>query len=264
MGIGWEKLRGLRLRPFAAAGGRLARWSGSAALDLLYPPSCAGCAADLDSVSDTPFCDRCLEQVEEFCGTNCARCGAPVAGGFRLVRCYRCEGTKLWFDETIALGAYEGPLRDWLLRLKHGRAEALAIALADMIWTNFSERLAAIQPDVVVSLPMHWWRRLARGTNSPDLLAERLAGHLRAPLAPQLLRRTRHTPPQSSLPPSARADNVRNAFAVRGGYHLNAAHVLLVDDILTTGSTCSAAAKALKQAGAARVVVVVVARTLRH
>lgn len=264
MRIGWEKLRGIRLRPAVAAGGRLAHWYRSAALNLLYPPSCAGCAVDLETVGDTPFCNDCLEQVELFPGTTCVRCGAPVAGGLRLVRCYRCEGTRLAFDETLALGAYEGPLRDWLLRLKRGRAEDLAIAIADLIWSNYSERLSTIQPDVVVPLPMHWRRRLTRGTNSPDLLAERLAGHLHAPLATQLLRRTRYTPPQSSLPPSARAGNVRNAFLVRGGYHLNAAHVLLVDDILTTGSSCSAAAQALKQAGAARVVVVVAGRTLRH
>jgi len=78
------------------------------------------------------------------------------------------------------------------------------------------------------------------------------------------VRRRRHTEPQFSLPPSQRLPNVRRAFAVRKGYPLTGQHVLLVDDILTTGATCSEAARALKAAGAGRVSVVVAARTLTH
>lgn len=258
------KARIKRLRPAVAAGGRFARWCRGAALDLLYPPSCAGCSAELDSIDGGPFCDACLDVAELFVGPTCVRCGAPVSGAFRFVRCYRCEGVKLRFDETIALGAYTGPLRDWLLQLKHDRKEALALSLADVIFAHNAERLAAVAPDVVVPVPMHWRRRLMRGTNSPTIMAERLAERLQAPMSGNLLRRTRHTVPQFSLPPSERSANVRNAFAVRAGYHLSAAHVVLVDDILTTGSTCSAAANVLKKAGAARVTVVVAARTLRH
>ena len=95
-------------------------------------------------------------------------------------------------------------------------------------------------------------------------MAEVLADRLRAPQATKLLRRCRHTPPQFSLPPSERKANVRGAFAIRLGYHLDQANVLLVDDILTTGSTCSEAARALKRAGAARVTVVVAGRTMSH
>lgn len=252
-----------RLRPLAA-GRNLARRCGRAALDLLYPPACAGCAGELASQEDAPFCADCLARAGLFRGATCLRCGAPVASSNPRARCYRCEGTKLWFDETIALGAYEGMLREWLLRLKHGQFDALALALADMVYRNFADRLTELAPDVIAPVPMHWRRRMMRGTNSPTILAERVAEHLRVPLATHLLRRTRHTRPQFSLPPSERPANVRNAFVVRGGYHLNAAHVVLVDDIFTTGSTCTAAAKALKQAGAARVVVVAVARTLRH
>jgi predicted amidophosphoribosyltransferase len=176
--------------------------------------------------------------------------------------CHACDRTKFAFSEAIALGQYEGLLREWLLRMKDGHGDSLALAIADLAWQRQTDRLAALRPDVVV--PMHWRRRLARGTNSPAIMAERLAGHLSVPLANDLLRRTRHTAPQFSLPPSERSANVRNAFAVRPGYHLQAARVLLVDDILTTGSTCSQAARALKRGGAAFVGVVVAARTLRH
>src|SRR4029079_16417363 len=104
--------------------------------------------------------------------------------------------------------------------------------------------------------------RWLHGTNSAAVLAEVLADKLRVPLATSMLKRLRHTAPQFSLPPSERRANVRGVFALRTGYHLEQANVLLVDDILTTGSTCSEAARALKRAGAARVVVAVAARTM--
>jgi ComF family protein len=167
-------------------------------------------------------------------------------------------------DETVALGRYEGLLRDWLLQMKRGSGDSLALAVAELLWKQQTNRLAALRPDVVVPVPMHWRRRLVRGTNSSTVVAERLAGHFRVPLAADLLRRTRHTSPQFSLPPSERPANVRNAFEVRAGYQLSDARVVLVDDIFTTGSTCSSAARVLKKSGASFVGVVVVARTMRH
>jgi ComF family protein len=260
-----ENVRGMsRRKSLAAAGGWFARWCRGAALELLYPAACVGCGIEVDAADETPFCAECLGRLPLFQGATCVRCGGPVPGQVPRNRCYTCGGTKLRFDETVSLGRYDGLLRDWLLRMKHGRGESLTLSIAKLIWRRHSERLAAMRPDVVAPVPMHWRRRLVRGTNSPAILAERLAEHLRVPHAIDLLRRTRHTPPQFSLPPSERPANVRNAFVVRPGYHLRKARVLLVDDILTTGSTCSAAARALKQAGAAFVAVAVVARTLRH
>jgi ComF family protein len=148
--------------------------------------------------------------------------------------------------------------------MKQGRDNSLALALAELIWRQCGSRLESLQPDVVVPVPMHWRRRWVHGTNSAELLAERLARRLCVPLATGLLRRTRHTAPQFSLPPSERPANVRGAFAVRPGHHLREARVLVVDDILTTCSTCSAVARALKRSGARHVAVVVAARTLRH
>ncbi len=216
------------------------------------------------TADDSPFCDACVGRLKLLCGASCLRCGAFVPGTASRPRCHLCRGTKLWFDEAIAFGEYDGLLRDWLLAMKHGRGESLVLALAELIWRQCRERLEAIQPDVVAPVPMHWRRRWAHGTNSAELLAERLARHLGVPLATGLLRRTRHTPPQFSLPPSERPANVRGAFAVRPGYHLREARVLVVDDILTTCSTCSVIARTLKQRGAAHVAVVVAARTLRH
>jgi ComF family protein len=168
----------------------------------------------------------------------------------------------MWFDETIAAGLYAGRLREMLLQMKQSTGNSLSLAMGDLVWKQCRDRLTAAKPDVVAPIPLHWRRRLVHRTNSAALLAEVLADRLHVPLAEGLLRRRRHTERQFDLTPPRRWENVRHAFAVRAGYHLTSAHVLVVDDILTTGATCSEAAKVLRKAGAERVTIAVVARAI--
>jgi predicted amidophosphoribosyltransferase len=253
-----------------------------ATLDLVFPPNCVSCLVEIGgddpSGSDLPLCEACLDEMELLSGPTCRRCCAPVPNlreprleehpasklmdSSQYDGCYRCRGRKLWFDETVAAGLYEGRLRELLLRMKQAEGDPLSLAVGKLVWKQCGTQLAAAEADVVAPIPLHWRRRLAHRTNSAALLAEVLADGLRLPLAERLLRRQRHTLRQSELTPTQRWDNVRQAFSVRGGYHLNQAHVLLVDDILTTGATCSEAARALRKAGAARVTVVVAARAV--
>ncbi len=245
--------------------------------DLIFPPSCANCAAELDEAAvahpDVWLCDRCSEQLGIFPEPMCVRCGAPVpAALFGLADaasnptattgCYRCSGRKLWFDETIALGRYDDELREMILRMKSFQGDSLSLTMARLLFATRERRLEELKADVVVPVPSHWRRRIVHRTNSAALLAEALAGKLRVPLAERLLRRSRHTVQQTRLSVTDRWKNIRKAFAVRGGYHLNKAHVLLVDDVLTTGATCSEAAKTLRDAGAAKVTVAVLARSI--
>jgi ComF family protein len=220
-----------------------------------------------------PFCSDCLEQIDWFIGPTCRKCGAPVPklrSGETVQQvlpkkdagCYRCRGHKLWFDETIAAGLYTGRLRELLLHMKQAEGDSLSLAVGRLMCGECGERLKSAEADVVVPIPSHWRRRLAQGTNSAAVMAEVFAEYLRLPLAPALLRRRRHTRRQFDLTPPQRWENVRHAFTVRGGYHLNEARVLLVDDILTTGATCSEAARALRKAGAVQVTVVVAARAV--
>lgn len=161
----------------------------------------------------------------------------------------------------MALGPYDGLLRDLLLRAKKPQGESTAVALARRLLVERGKELRDLEIDVVCAVPMHWRRRMRRLCNSPATMADVVARELRLPLAADLLRRNRSTVPQYTLPPSARKENVRRAFAVRTGYRLQAAHVLLVDDILTTGATCNEAARALKRSGAAQVSVAVIGRS---
>jgi ComF family protein len=245
--------------------------------ELLFPPQCLNCTAELNEATsayrNVHLCEECLDHIEVFAGPMCGRCGAPLPvatrGEERIPirmpeddRCFRCRGPKMWFDATIALGHYDGLLREIILRMKHARGDALSLAMGRLFATGRAPELAGIDVDVVAPIPSHWCRRIVHRTNSAAILAEVLARHMRRPLAERLLRRRRHTKRQPDVNPSERWKNVRSAFAVRGGYHLRDAHVLLVDDVFTTGATCSEAARALREAGAAQVTVAVVARAM--
>jgi ComF family protein len=171
-----------------------------------------------------------------------------------------CEGESLKFDRVVSLGTYRGKLREAVLRMKLGRGELLSAVMGRLFWLRRGADVIALAPDAVVPVPMFWTRRLARGTNSPDVLAERVARRLGAPLVARAVVRSRSTAPQSSLKPRQRRGNVRGAFRLRAGYALHGLHVLLVDDILTTGATASEIAGLLKRAGASLVTVAVLAR----
>ena len=164
------------------------------------------------------------------------------------------------FARAVALGNYEGLLRNAVLRMKRDTEEPLSAALAELLFQRREAALAALAADVVVPAPMYWLRRLARGTNSPEIVAERLARRLRLPCVPRMIRRLRNTRPQGALARQERLENVRGAFRLRHGCDVSGARVLLVDDILTTGATCGEIARQLLTAGAVEVSVAVLAR----
>jgi ComF family protein len=166
----------------------------------------------------------------------------------------------LKFGHALTLGSYDAAIRDVVLRMKHWRQDSLSQAVAELLAETLDPQLAMWPIDVVVAVPMHWRRRIVRSTNSPELVAETIAKRLQRPLSRRSLKRTRATRPQGTLSPRERRKNVRDAFRLARGSDWRGANVLLVDDILTTGATCSEIARVLKSAGAAEVNVVVVAR----
>jgi len=175
--------------------------------------------------------------------------------------CWECRGRPLGFDAAIALGPYEGTTRDLCLRLKHERDAWLAPWLVDVLIEARGQLREMPKDTWVVPIPLHWRRRWKRGYNQADALAGGVAHRLSLRRV-HPLRRTLATPKLAQAGRSERARLMHDAFqvrrrAVRG---LEGRTVLLVDDILTTGATSGAAARALKRAGAKRVVVVVIAR----
>jgi ComF family protein len=245
------------LRPLHA----LARDVLGGLLQILYPGVCSACGASLPT-GERSFCGPCRAVLTADAHGACPRCAATI-GPFTDTAngCQACRDAGLHFERAVRLGPYEGLLRELILRLKHGSGEALAAGLGDLWAAHAGQRLAALAAGVVVPVPLHWRRRWQRGYNQSEALAHALAAHLRLPCRPGWLRRIRHTPQQTQQTPAGRRDNVRGAFQGRAHARLKGQTVLLVDDVLTTGSTCSEAARALRVAGAGRVVVAVLAHS---
>jgi ComF family protein len=236
---------------------------GQTAMDLLFPPRCAYCDADLPGEHDhLLLCEKCRASLGPETWPGCPRCGALATGtGPPPQTCPACRGFQLEFDTVLPLGAYDGVLRQAIVKTKRLAHEPLSVALGRLLAHRRGTELAALGLDLIVPVPMHWWRRLCRGTNSPEILAQCLSRRLGVPVR-RLLVRCRNTLPQKDLDPRERFRNVRGAFRLRrsGAARLEGSHVLLVDDILTTGATCSEASRVMKQAGAKTVAVATVAK----
>ena len=234
----------------------------TAGCSLLFPPRCAYCDVELSARDGDGFlCIDCLARLGPATWHGCRRCGGKVPEcGFSPQCCPLCHNTPLKFDAAVTLGSYHTGLRDVVLRMKRPSHDALSVAMGRLLVRRRREQLLEHRADVVVPIPMFWTRRLGRGMNSPDVLARCLGKSLGIPVRRDILVRHRNTLPQANLPPSRRFQNVRGAFRVRRPDVVRDVRVLLVDDVLTTGATCSEAAKMLKQAGAASVAVAVVAR----
>ena len=228
---------------------------------LLFPPRCACCDAELYEKNGHFLCVDCLARLGPATWHGCRRCGGQVLDcGFAPQRCVSCRDAPLKFDGAIVLGSYHAGLGDAVLRMKRPSHDALSAAMGRLLAERRREQLLEQQADLIVPVPMFWRRRLVQGVNSADILARCLAKSLGIPVRRDVLVRCRNTLPQANLSPLRRFENVRGAFRVRRPEVVRDTHVMLVDDVLTTGATCSEAAMTLKQSGVAHVTVAVVAR----
>jgi ComF family protein len=239
------------------------RWT-TAALDLLYPALCPVCDRALDAGRRDPLCRECWAGLERLEGPCCDRCGRPLPSFDRRgvgagPRCPDCVAALPPFDYARAAGAYTGVLRDALHAFKFGGKSALARPLAALMLERCG---ALLGPDVdaLVPVPLSRPRERQRGFNQAALLAAHLSAGSGVPLEPRWLSRSRGTRPQTELTASERRANVARAFTASP--RAAGAHVLLVDDIVTTGATVGECARTLHVAGARAVGVLAVARVL--
>lgn len=231
-------------------------------LHALLPAPCLGCAAPLPVAGTSlGLCLPCRSRLRPLPAGSCAACGHPLpAAGLPAGWCCRaCREEPPAFDRLLALWSYEEPLSAVIRAFKFRRLDYLGRHLGEALAERFAGELAEI--DLVVPVPLHWRRRLHRGYNQAERIASALATRLGLPLA-SVLRRARATAPQSQLGRAARVANLRRAFRVPRPARVDGLHLLLVDDVATTGATLEAAAAILKKSGAAAVTALTAGRTL--
>jgi len=231
-----------------------------ALLDLLFPPLCIGCRGQ---VSDAGFCAACWSQVTFLDGPSCACCGLPF--GVALdgeMLCAGCLATPPAFDSARAILSYDEHSRAAILGLKH--ADRLELVPGFARWLGRSGRAVLERCDLVVPVPLHRGRLWQRRYNQAAELARRLARDWNLVCDPLALIRSRATPSQGAMASAkARRRNVQRAFRVPDSARIAGRCVLLLDDVVTTGATVEACARALKRAGAKEVHVLALARVVK-
>jgi ComF family protein len=243
--------------PAAAPPRRYPSWL-EPVLDLVFPALCPVCGGRSDDRTHRPFCAACWTGLPLWEDAGCVGCARLFVGLPAGSSCEECRRSPPPFQWARAVGAYRDGLRAAIHALKFRGRVAVAAPLAALL----AERgaAAAASADAVVPVPLHPVRLAERGFNQAELLAAPCARAWARPLVTGALVRTRPTRPQTELDAAERGANVAGAFAVRRPAALAGLRVLLIDDVLTTGATARAAARALREAGAATVGVLVLAR----
>lgn len=229
----------------------------------LWPPMPGCCACGAPAPAHTrlalppahlcPACQTAAPFPAEL--PLCPRCSRPLDGHWIL--CPDCAAGQVHFASALAVGLYRPPLSQAIIQLKYGDVPAVAAPLGALLATAAVHRWPSCPFDAVVPMPLHRARHSRRGYNQALLLARPVARRLGLPLHPTWLRRVRPTMAQATLGRKERLHNLAGAFAApRLSGH---PRILLIDDVMTTGATLSAAARALHESGAARVDVAVLA-----
>ena len=231
--------------------------------DFVYPPRCVLCG--LDRLCEGVDCGLPIQQIAPEIVEACERCGAPAGPHLDTsTGCSYCRNERFLFKRAIALGKYQGPLRELILKLKQNHGAHLGGNLGSLLYYRNAETLENLGADLIIPVPLHWTARLHRSHNPASLIAEALSSRLQAKSNVHILAKRIRTPAQTSLTPSARRKNLQNAFRVRRSSRVADLSILLVDDVMTTGSTANAAANALLEAGAREINVAVIARAPGH
>ncbi len=226
-------------------------------LRLIYPPKCVFCSAVVEN-DRFAVCDNCIEDLPH--NTRACRvCGMPLDTVFGDLLCTRCRKRKRAFESAYVPFVYKDKVRSAILRFKFGNRRASAKTFATYMLLKIRE-LEGQRPDMITFVPMHFIRRGMRGYNQAELLARALGEIMHVPVKPTL-RKTKHTMPQSKRGGRERQKAPKGVYALQKDADVAGKKILLLDDVITTGTTLDVCARILKTAGADRIEVATVAAT---
>ncbi|MGI8820189.1 MAG: ComF family protein [Chthoniobacterales bacterium] len=226
---------------------------------LLYPAFCAVC--DVPIAQDVYLCGSCAKNAPRIKPPFCARCSQPFSGAITEVfSCANCTERVLHFEAAVAAFRSRGVVREVIHKFKYGKEIHLRYPVADWLLETLDDpRLVGRRIDLVIPVPLHPARQRDRGFNQAQLLAQIMSRRTGLPMKP-VLERIRYTTTQTMFDRSERIENLRDAFRLRKKADVRGLRVLLIDDVLTTGSTLSECARVLKAGGAISVYAATAAR----
>eukprot|EP01037_Dinobryon_pediforme_P014322 gene14322-14445_t len=255
-------VKGSVLHGRLAQAGRLMRLFGKTVLDVIYPPSCLACRAAI--AEPDRLCPQCWTKMRFIERPYCERLGTPFAQdlGAGLLSPQALAYPPVYNRARAVAHFEDGPARHLVHRLKYGDRMELAKPMGHWMARAGAEVLATA--DVLVPVPLHPKKLGARRFNQAMVLAESISHHCAVPVASTALSRVKVTQPQVGLSRAQRATNVQGAFRVLpdAAFEVSGRNVVLVDDVLTSGATLNAAARALLRGGATSVDVLVFARVV--
>ena len=223
-----------------------------AAVSLLYPAACSICGKNVRA--GEYLCERCEAQLIRIVAPFCETCSEPFEGSIdHAFTCANCAHRTIYFEAAVAAHRGRGIVRDVIHQFKYARQIHLRHLVARWLRAAMDDqRLRNCDFDYLVPVPLHPARERERGFNQAHLLSELLSAQISFP-SKCVLDRVRYTTTQTALDRRQRMENLHNAFRLRKNVDVRGLHVLLIDDVLTTGSTLSECARVLKRAGAVSV-----------
>lgn len=222
-------------------------------LNLLFPSNCPLCLKNSDSSKFNPICTSCWLKIEKYTGPACKICGKPTTSKHTSI-CEDCLRIKQPFSKVQYYGLYEGALKKAIHLLKFGRIKRLARPLSNLLL-----ELPIKKCDLIIPVPLHIKRLREREFNQTAILGYWLSKALKIPLSIDTLIKTKETSPQTIFRRKERLENIKNAFTACKVENL---HILLIDDVITSGATIRECSKSLKHKGAKSVTVVALAHSI--
>jgi competence protein ComFC len=224
-------------------------------LNILFPSKCPTCGGISDSHIYNPICSGCWGKIERYIGYSCSICGIPVISEYATV-CENClKGVP--FKKVLYYGIYEGVLKEAIHLLKFNKIKRLSKPLS----TLFLD-LPIPQADGLVAVPLYSKKLKEREFNQTALISNALSKELKIPFFSNALFKVKETPPQTGLKREERLKNLKNAFSA--SEMVKGLDLMLIDDVITTGTTVTECSKALIKAGAKNIYVLALARSMKN